>query len=80
MRFDLSHMLKKVRKVSTLYYFPYYSSQTLIDLGAYAQHRKTWAEIPFQRQDCILTILKKRVFKQAIGGGVREIRDLVNSQ
>ncbi len=67
-------MLKKAKKMSTLYYFPYYGSQTLIDLGMYSQLGKTWAEIAFQRQDHIVAIFKKRVFKQAIGGGKRDQR------
>ncbi len=54
--------------MSTLYYFLYYDSQTLIDLGAYTRLEKTWAEIPSQRQDRIMAMLKKRVLKQAIGG------------
>ncbi len=65
----MSYMLKKAKKVSTLCYFLYYGSQTLIHLGAYTRLRKTWAEIPSQHQDRIVTILKKRVLKQAIGGG-----------
>ncbi len=68
MRFDLSYMLKKARKVNTLCYFPYYGSQPLIDSGVYTRLEKTWAEIPSQRQDRIVAILKKYVLKQAIGG------------
>ncbi len=41
-------MLKKAKKVSILCYFPYYDSQTLIDLKVYTWLRKTWAEIPPQ--------------------------------
>ncbi len=62
-------MLKKAKKMSTLCYFPYYDSQTLIDLGAYTRLEKTWAEIPSQCQNCIVAILKKHVLKQAIEGG-----------
>ncbi len=72
-------MLKKVKKMSTLYYFSYYSSQTLIDLGAYAQLRKIWAEIPSQRQDHNMAILKKRVLKQAIKKGQERLKILLNS-
>ena len=67
-------MLKKAKKVNTLCYFPYYDSQTLIDLGAYFQLEKTWAEISSQRQDCIVAILKKRILKQTIGEGKRNLR------
>ena len=62
--------------MSILYYFPYYGSQTLIDLVAYAQLRKTWAEILFQYQDCIIAILKKHILKQAIRGGEEKLEIL----
>ena len=52
--------------MSILYYFLYYDSQTLFDLGAYAQFRKILAKILSQRQDYILAILKQHVLKQAI--------------
>ncbi len=72
----MSYILKKARKMSTLYYFPYYDSQTLIDLRAYAQLEKTWAKIPSQHQDRIVMILKKCVFKQAIEGGQKKSKIL----
>lgn len=53
----------KAKKVSALYYFPYYNSQILIDLGAYTWHRKTWAKIASQCQDWIMAIFKKYVLK-----------------
>ncbi len=37
-------------------------------LGAYARLGKTWDDTPSLRQDRILSILKKRVIKQAVGG------------
>lgn len=38
-RFEL--YCQKNKKISILYYFPYYSSQTLIDLRIYAELKKT---------------------------------------
>ncbi len=61
-------MLKKAKKVSTLCYFPYYGSQTLIDFGAYVGLEKTRAEISSQCIDRIVAILKKHILKQAIRG------------
>ncbi len=72
----MSHILKKAKKVSTLCYFLYYNSQTLIDLGAYARLEKTWAEISSQRQDRIVAILKKCVLKQVIEGGQKKSKIL----
>ena len=40
-------MLKKAKKMSTLYYFFYYNSQILIDLEVYARFEKTYMKIPF---------------------------------
>ncbi len=55
-------MLIKAKKISILSYFLYYDDQTLIDLGAYTRFEKTWAKISSQCQDCIVAILKKRIF------------------
>lgn len=63
MRFYLSYILKKVKKVNIVYYFFYYNSEILIYLVVYIQFKKTWAKILSQRQDCIAAILKKHDFK-----------------
>ena len=69
-------MLKKAKKISTLYYYFYYYSQILIDVRTYAQLGKIWVKIASQRQDCIIAILKKYVLKQAIGKEQEKSKDL----
>lgn len=60
---------QKSEKNKNIILFSYYSNQTLIDVRTYAQLRKTWAKISFQRQDRIVVIIKKQVLMQAIGEG-----------
>ncbi len=40
--------------------------------GAYVCLGKTWAETPLPRQNRIVTIFRKRVLKQAVGGAERK--------
>ena len=37
-------------------------------IGAYARLGKTWIDIPLERRDCIIVLLRKKVIKQAVGG------------